>query len=83
MSTTCASVPGSAGDRGSSTAEYSLVVAALAAALVAVIMAAGAIARDGVLTTCSSLGSHLAVAGDCSPASTSDGSDLGVATDDT
>ena len=62
-----------AGDRGSSTVEYSLMVAALAAALVGVIVAAGAVAGSGIGQACSSMSTQLAVGGDCSGSRTTDG----------
>jgi hypothetical protein len=61
-------------DHGSSTVEYSLMVAALAAGLVGVIMAAGALARDGIGHTCSGLSSQLALGGTCAPAGSPEGS---------
>ena len=67
-------------DRGSSTVEYSLMVAALAAALVGVIMGAGAIASEGLGTACSGLSSALSVTGDCT--GTRSSTDLGTTTSD-
>ncbi len=78
-------------ERGSSTVEYSLMVAALAAALVGVIVGAGAIAGEGMSTGCSALRTHLAVPGDCTGAGTPGDAadsdpgptnDIGVTTDD-
>ncbi len=77
MTRISATGPGTARDRGSSTAEYSLMVAALAAVLVAVIMAAGKIAGEGVGRACSSMSSQLVAAGDCTPASTTEGPGAG------
>ena len=78
-------------ERGSSTVEYSLMVAALAAALVGVIVGAGAIAGEGISSTCATLRTHLAVTGDCTGAGTPAGTadedtaptnDVGMNTDD-
>jgi pilus assembly protein Flp/PilA len=60
-------------DRGSSTVEYSLMVAALAAVLVGVIVAAGAVAGSGIGRACSSMSTQLAVGGDCSGTGTTGG----------
>ena len=65
MSRTSTSSARARRDRGSSTAEYSLMVAALAAGLVGVIMAAGAIAGQAAGDTCSSISSQLRAGGDC------------------
>jgi Flp pilus assembly pilin Flp len=52
-------------DRGSSTAEYGLMVAALAAGLVGVIFAAGRIASEATGGACSQLSVQLSAGGDC------------------
>jgi pilus assembly protein Flp/PilA len=64
------------GDRGSSTVEYGLMIAALAAALVGVLVAAGGIVSEAVSSTCSTFSSSLAAGGNCAT------TELGRATDD-
>ena len=65
MSRTSTRGPCTRRDRGSSTVEYSLMVAALAAGLVGVIVAAGRIAGTATGETCSSISIQLGVGGDC------------------